>query len=137
MKEAEAALNSKKLTGKQIMVKQHFMMSIASLSYCKGIQPLSETELEALKSKEWLRINKSDQTKKHKKLLVFDLDETLIHVKKSTAGSDFQIPVKVKNGYNVKVSKEVKRLPRPSEPTIPVFSFFFLEIPEHKNDRIL
>lgn len=40
----------------------------------------------------------------NKKLLILDLDETLIHVSKSTKGSVFTIPIKLRNGSIVRVS---------------------------------
>lgn len=43
-----------------------------------------------------------------KKLLVLDLDETLIHVSKTTENSNFTIPIKLKNGSIVRVSFEQK-----------------------------
>ena len=39
----------------------------------------------------------------HKKLLVLDLDETLIHVSKTTESSNFTIPIKLRNGSIVRV----------------------------------
>lgn len=35
--------------------------------------------------------------------IVFDLDETLIHVSKNIEGASYKIPIKMKNGQIVKV----------------------------------
>ena len=64
--------------------------------------------------RQWRKVSYNLQDLKKKKLvkfkfikelktIIFDLDETLIHVSKSTKGADFKIPVKLKDGKIIKV----------------------------------
>lgn len=107
IKKLNEALISKKPNSEQIKYKSHYQQTRAALNYISRLDLPSESQLEKMKNKEWLRYNQKaseNRTSKRKKTLVLDLDETLIHVSKDLKGCEFKIPVKTKGGDIVKVS---------------------------------
>lgn len=100
---------------KIIKFKQHKMELVAHLHHTKSIlknlnqNPEYEdyTILKPKMGSNQLQLAKLDHMLKkqpQKKLLILDLDETLIHVSKATKGSAFTIPIKLRNGSIVRVS---------------------------------
>lgn len=123
----EEAMKAKKPTLLDIKYKEHCMQTAAALNFIRRLDLPSEKELEEMKSKEWLDFNQKMDLKfgeKRKKTLIFDLDETLIHVAKKTKGCEFKIPVKMKEGNTVKVRKKNSSLKK--------FNFFSLKFFEKK-----
>lgn len=103
----EISLKAKQPTLEDIKYKEHFMQTVAALKFISKMELPNEEILESLKSKKWLEFNEKmerEEGRKRKKTMIFDLDETLIHVAKKTRGCEFKIPVTMKDGKVVKVS---------------------------------
>jgi hypothetical protein len=103
------------LNSEAIEFKKHKMELIAHLHHtCTIIKKINQDpdfkdytlikpKLELNRTKFAFLRSKLDKNQE-KKLLILDLDETLIHVSKSTKGSAFTIPIKLRNGTIVRVS---------------------------------
>jgi hypothetical protein len=89
----------------------HFVQSLAGLKYIQTLRKPTDQTMNSLKlhcaklTNQQIRCKKSLIFFSAKKTLIFDLDETLIHVSQTTKDSNFRIPIKLKTGKVVKVKK--------------------------------
>ena len=79
------------------LYKEHFRHTFFSLKFCKTLPPVSDSDVLS-KQKHYPR--RGD----HKRVLVLDLDETLIHcVTAAGQSADVYLPIRFPSGETIKV----------------------------------
>jgi CTD small phosphatase-like protein 2 len=81
--------------------REHFLQTYQALTFCKMLKP---ADLSVISQKK-VNLPKREAHIKHKKTLVFDMDETLIHCNESTdMPADVVLPIIFPNGEVVQVN---------------------------------
>lgn len=81
------------------LYKEHFRHTFVSLKFCRGLTGFSDAEIAT-------RAKMYPPKHGHKRVLVLDLDETLIHcVTAAGQSADLYLPIKFPSGESVKVGR--------------------------------
>jgi len=85
--------------------REHFLQTYQALTFCKM---LKQADMSVINQKK-VNLPKRDSNTKHKKTLVFDMDETLIHCNESTdMPADVVLPIIFPNGEVVQAGINVR-----------------------------
>jgi CTD small phosphatase-like protein 2 len=85
--------------------REHFLQTYQALTFCKMLKP---ADLSVISQKK-VNLPKKEVHNKHKKTLVFDMDETLIHCNESTdMPADVVLPIIFPNGEVVQAGINVR-----------------------------
>lgn len=86
----------------------HFLQSIAAIKYIQTLRPISDEAIQKSRVN-CARLNEEQiqsslaLVNSEKKTIVFDLEETLLHISLNTEGADMIVPVKKKDGPTSRV----------------------------------
>jgi len=79
------------------LYRDHFLSTIASFKLLSDVKLPSESTINTIK-KNCHSFNEQQGLRHHSISLVFDIDETLVHVSKKLKESDFTLPVRFRDG---------------------------------------